>query len=81
MTAERELMGEPTAEKITPPSQQTAPKPEIVKPSIIQRLKSLLSALGKGAKSAEGVAPYHIPESPQPLPKKDPPPQGFPTGS
>lgn len=73
-------MGESTAEKITPPSQQTVPKPEIVKPSMIQRLKSLLSALGKGAKSAEDVAPYHIPESPPP-PKKDPPPQAFPTGS
>ncbi|MDP2632460.1 MAG: hypothetical protein Q8P25_01925 [Candidatus Curtissbacteria bacterium] len=76
-------MAEPPteAETITPVSPTTAQEPEIVKQSMIQRLKSLLRAIGKGAKSAENIAPYHMPEPPQQPPKKDPPPQAFPTGS
>ena len=75
-------MGEPPteAEPITPSSSTTAEQPKIVRQSMIQRLKSLLGALGQGAKSAEDVAPYHIPEPPE-SPKENPPPQAFPTGS
>lgn len=73
-------MGEPTAETITPPTQATTQAPETNRPSLLNKLKSLLSTIGNGAKSVESVNPYHLPEPP-PQPKKNPPPNAFPTGS
>lgn len=63
-------MAETSQETPTPTASTTASARKSERPSVLERLKSILSAIGKGAGSAEKMGIYHNPEPPQP---KNPP--------
>ena len=56
-------------------NQPVASKIESSRPSILERLKSILGAIGKGAQSSEKMGIYHQPEPPQIGQEKPPAPE------
>lgn len=75
MSGERLNMAENSQETIAPAESTTVPSQESGRPSVLERLKRFLGAIGKGASTAEEMGIYHPMEPPKPDQKSPPVPE------